>query len=63
MKLGNKEITLEVPEGITVGALLERLKPPWHGNVLVIVNGKVVDMNHLLNQSDRVLILPLLAGG
>lgn len=63
MKLGNKEIILEVPEGTTVGTLLERLEPQWRGNVLVIANGKVAHMNDLLNASDRVLILPLLAGG
>jgi sulfur carrier protein ThiS len=63
MKLGNKEIILEVPEGTSVGALLQRLEPQWRDNVLVIANGKVAHMNDLLNASDRVLILPLLAGG
>jgi molybdopterin converting factor small subunit len=63
MKLGNKESILEVPEGTTVGTLLKRLEPQWRGNVLVVANGKVAHMNDLLNASDRVLILPLLAGG
>ena len=63
MKLGNKEIILAVPEEITFGTLLERLKPPWRRNVLVIANGKVAHMNDLLNPSDRILMRPLLAGG
>ena len=54
---------LEVPEGTTVGTLLETLEPRWRGNVIVFSNGKIISMNHVLSASDRILILPLLAGG
>jgi len=63
MKLGEEEVMLEVPEGTTVGTLLETLEPRWRGNVIVFSNGKIISMNHVLSASDRILILPLLAGG
>ena len=63
VKLGEKEMVLEVPEGAPVEALLERLEPKWRENVLVIANGKVAKAKDLIHASDRILILPLLAGG
>jgi sulfur carrier protein ThiS len=63
VKLGDKQFVLEVSEGSTVKALLGKLESKWRGNVLVLVNGKAVGLDDLLHPSDRIWILPLLAGG
>jgi molybdopterin converting factor small subunit len=63
VKLGEKETVLEAPEGTSVEALVKKLEAKWRDNVLVISNGKAAKATDLLYASDRVLILPLLAGG
>ena len=63
VKLTDKEKIIEVEEGTSVRNLLPQLEPRWRDNVIVIVNGKVARNEDLLSSSDRILILPLLAGG
>jgi sulfur carrier protein ThiS len=63
VRLGEKEKIIEVEEGTPVGDLIQQLEPQWRDNVLVIANGRVAKAKDLLNAADRILILPLLAGG
>jgi molybdopterin converting factor small subunit len=63
VKLGDKETFLEVPEGICVETLLDKLEEKWRNNVLIIINGKAADSKDSITSLDHVLILPLLAGG
>ena len=63
MKLGREETVLEVPDGTPVKNVIARVAPEWRDNILVVVNGKSVNEDDLLHASDRVVILPLLAGG
>ena len=63
VKLGDKKRVLEVSEGTTVETLLKRLEPKWQHNVIVVANGRMVNLSDKINASDRVVILPMLAGG
>lgn len=63
VKLSEKKAILKVPQGTPVRSILEQLEPKWQKNVLVLVNGKIAKKEDKLLSSDRVLILPLLAGG
>jgi sulfur carrier protein ThiS len=63
VKLGGEEAILQVPQGTLVKSILERMEPKWRNNVLVVVNGKIANKEDKLLSSDRVLVLPLLAGG
>ena len=63
VKLGDKKRVLEVAEGTTVETLLKGLEPKWQHNVIVVANGKMVHLSDRLKASDRVVILPMLAGG
>jgi len=63
VKLGDKKRVLEVSEGTTVEDLLKRLEPKWKHNVIVVANGKMANLSDRLSASDRVVILPMLAGG
>ncbi len=63
VELSEKKDILKVPQGTPVRSILERLEPKWRNNVLVLVNGKIANKEDKLLSSDRVLILPLLAGG
>jgi sulfur carrier protein ThiS len=63
VKLIDKEKIIDVEEGTSVENLLQQLEPQWRDNVLVIANGKVAKAKDLIHASDRIMILPLLAGG
>lgn len=63
VELSEKKAILKVPQGTPVRSIIERLEPEWQNNVLVLVNGKIAKKEDKLLSSDRVLILPLLAGG
>ncbi len=63
VRLGDKENSIEVPEGTTVEELVEHLEPQWRKNVLVIVNGQTAKATDRIHTSDRILVVPLLSGG
>jgi sulfur carrier protein ThiS len=63
VKLSEKKAILKVPQGTPVRSILERLEPEWQDNAMVLVNGKIANKEDKVLSSDRVLILPLLAGG
>ncbi|TXT55927.1 MAG: hypothetical protein BAJATHORv1_30310 [Candidatus Thorarchaeota archaeon] len=58
-KAGAKTIT--VSKSITVSQLLEELK--LSDTHVVLVDGKKADLDTELNEDDKVVILPIIAGG
>lgn len=60
---GNRETVLELPDGSTVATLLANLKVPENESYLIVRNGRVSSVHTALNPGDRVVLLPLLAGG
>jgi sulfur carrier protein ThiS len=57
------ENTLTVPDNTRVAALSQYLDPRWRDHVIVLVNGRVAAEESILHASDRVVIVPLVAGG
>jgi len=60
---GGKPFAIEVDEGTTVGALIERLRLPEDRPKMVFVNGLRAKEDALLSEGDRAGIFPLVAGG
>ncbi len=57
-------IDLDLPEGSTLAAVLERLEIPLDPeNLLLVVNGKVVEAVYQLAEGDRVNLIPAMSGG
>ncbi len=53
----------EMPEGSTVGRVLERLDLPKGIRIVVLLNGNRTDEKTVLKEGDQVHILPQMAGG
>jgi sulfur carrier protein ThiS len=53
----------DIPEGATVGHVLERLKLPKEVRVTVLVNNNSVDQKAILKDGDILHILPQMVGG
>ena len=53
----------EVPEGSTVGFLLEKLRMPKEIRITVLVNNNSADQQAVLKEGDVIHILPQMAGG
>ncbi len=53
----------EMPEGSTVGQILERLQMPKEVRVTVLLNNNSVDAKAVLKEGDIIHILPQIAGG
>lgn len=66
LRVGN-ELALEVPEGTTLEAVLERFPLPRALVHLVLVNGEYIlpaeRAGHALREGDAVAIWPPIAGG
>jgi sulfur carrier protein ThiS len=66
VRVGN-ELPLEVPDGTTVQAVLERFPLPRALLHLVLVNGEYLHPSeragHLLREGDAVAVWPPIAGG
>lgn len=65
--LGNKERTVELPEGATVGTLLQQMQaaeslPPLRG-IAVSVNAEYARADVTLHEGDEVGLLPPVSGG
>ncbi|MBD3229962.1 MAG: MoaD/ThiS family protein [Candidatus Lokiarchaeota archaeon] len=52
-----------VEKKMSVGDLLGELGISKNKYFAVLVNGKKVDTNHQIDESDKIIILPLIAGG
>jgi len=58
-----KETEWEVPEGATVGFVLEKLKLPKEIRITVLVNNSSVGQKTVLKEGDIVHLLPQMTGG
>ena len=58
-----ESIPVELPEGATVGQLVEHLHLPVAEIKVVFVNGIVRKERHVLNEGDEVGIFPPVGGG
>jgi sulfur carrier protein ThiS len=59
-----RQTTLELPPDSTLLDLLQLLEielAPEH--LLLVVDGKVVDQNHVLAEGERVSLIPAMSGG
>ena len=66
--LGKNEEELEVEEGITAGALKEKLrnihsKITEKEQLLIAINGAFVDPNKIIKKGDIVALFPPVSGG
>jgi sulfur carrier protein ThiS len=52
-----------IPEGTSVGQLLETLNFPPQLGIVLLVNSVVVNRDRILKEGDILNVLPLLAGG
>lgn len=59
----NKRAKIDVPEGITIQDLLERLKIPSDITNVIMVNGSHRSKDTKLNEGDVVSIIPPITGG
>lgn len=60
---GRGPLVLEVPEGTTVGGLIDRLPIPPELARVVFVNGIHRERDWVLQEGDEVGIFPPIAGG
>ncbi len=57
-------VDLELPAGSTLADILERLAIPLDPeNLLLVVNGKLVEETYPLAEGDRVSLIPAMSGG
>jgi molybdopterin converting factor small subunit len=56
-------VTLEVPDGTTVGEIVRVLKIPEHLDCVRVVNGHDIPSEHPLSDGDALSLFPPLAGG
>ncbi|HXF69034.1 MAG TPA: MoaD/ThiS family protein [Thermoflexus sp.] len=56
-------LTIEIPEGTTVGQLIQRLPIPPELARVVFVNGVRQESDWVLQEGDEVGIFPPIAGG
>ncbi len=59
-----KQLQVSLPSGSTMGDLIRSLQielEPDH--MLLVVNGKVVELEHELRDGDRINLMPALSGG
>lgn len=57
------EFAIELPEGATVDTLVRRLGIPDDMAQVIIVNNENSDFDRPLQEGDRVVLIPPLAGG
>ena len=68
-KVGKAEVSIDLPDGATVGYLAEEVLRRYTGLVLdperlvVAVNREYVDRLHVLNDGDEVALIPPVSGG
>jgi len=58
-----KQASLSVPEGITVGGVLEQLKISSDITRLIMVNGVHAKTDYVLKEGDLLSVFPPIAGG
>ncbi len=63
LKLGELRKQIEVPAGSTAAELATLLPDKWRRSHIVVINGKLAGPGNTLQNGDRVVLLPNLAGG
>ncbi len=59
-----RQLSLELPPGSTLGDLLHLLEIELEpDNLLLVVNSKLVDVNYILAEGERVSLIPAMSGG
>ena len=59
-----RNLDVELPVGSTVGDLLGQLEIELGPEaLLLVVNGRLVEVDHILKPGDRVNLMPALSGG
>ena len=57
-------LEVELPAGSNIGDLLERLEIKMDPDaILLVVNGRMTDTSHILQDEDTVNLMPALSGG
>jgi len=57
-------LTLDLPNGSTVGQAVERIDMPTRPRtMLLVVNGKIVQGDHVLAEGDELRLVPGISGG
>ena len=60
---GGDSVTLELPDGTTVGQVVESLEIPADLDCLRVVNGRDAPPEQVLSDGDVLSVFPPLAGG
>jgi sulfur carrier protein ThiS len=59
-----RELDIEIPDGSSVGDLLRALEIELSPDaLLLVVNGRLVEEQNILQPGDRVNLMPALSGG
>jgi sulfur carrier protein ThiS len=61
--LGFSEQQLDLPAGVTAGALLAGLGIDRSGSVITTRNGRGIALDEAIGEGDRILISPPFSGG
>jgi molybdopterin converting factor small subunit len=56
-------VEMDVPTGLTIGALTEQLKLPPEEVKICFVNGCIVELDQVLTEADEIGIFPPIGGG
>ena len=58
------QVTLDLPPGTTVGEAVRRMEFPTRPRtMLLVVNGKIVQEDHVLKEGDELRLVPGISGG
>ncbi len=58
-----ESMPVELPDGATIGQLIEHLRLPAAKVKIVFVNGITQNPEHVLNDGDQVGVFPAVGGG
>lgn len=56
-------VEMDVPVGLTMGALVEQLKLPLEEVKICFVNGRAVELDQVLEEGGEIGIFPPIGGG
>jgi sulfur carrier protein ThiS len=62
-KLGFEDKELELPQTMTVGELLTRVNLREKSSIIIMRNGKIVNLVDRIHDGDRIVISPFFYGG
>lgn len=56
-------LEVDVASGTTVGEVLEQFDIPLEHQSVILVNGRTLELDHVLNDNDVIAAFPAMAGG